>query len=85
MSNYPIIQHPLKNSEVDNLLDDENYISAIVPLDLDTIIDADGMEGFNNIVEERLLRQGIMADITYRPVGILDGMILIQVTCQVDM
>lgn len=84
MSNRPVLEKPLTSEEVEELLDEDNYICAIVKLDLDSIIHAEDLESFNDIVEGKLLEEGIMSDIYYKAVGILDGAILVQVTCQVD-
>lgn len=84
MFNCPILQRPLNPDEIEKFLNEENYITAIVPLKLTTIINVDGMDEFNNAIEEKLLKEGIMSDITYHTVGVLNDMILIQVHCQVE-
>jgi len=49
---------------------------------MNDIVAAWGLDSFNDVVEERLLEQGVMSDITYEAVGVFKGDILLKVEAE---
>ena len=56
-----------------------SFITGIVPVDLSEIIDND-LEGFLDIISEKLVSNGLLMDISYRVVGNLGNTLYLEVS-----
>ena len=75
---------PLTEQEIVNAIDQNSgYFTEKVLISLDDVIDCEGIDGFNNILESELLSEEascILSDISYEVVGNHDGSIIVEVT-----
>lgn len=65
----------------------EHTEKSILVLDLNTLLDASGVEGLNELLDEHLVENGvsgIASDISYRVVEVQDGNIVIEATYFLD-
>lgn len=77
------LKKPLTAVEVAALRDAEGFIKVVIPISLDDLMS--DIEDVNDLAEGRILENGILADISYKAVGVLDdGSVLVQVTAEVD-
>lgn len=86
----PALKKPLTLEETRKALDDEGYLSVVVAFSFYELVDND-IEGINDLAESRIVEKGILADISYKVVGVLTptdagaGDVLVQVTAEVDL
>lgn len=64
----PKLTSPLTKQEVKEMVNKENVIEAVLDIHLSDLIDND-LEGINNLVEELILEEGILSDISYTTVA----------------
>lgn len=72
-----LVLEPLKDEEINDLVDEIGYLDVIVPMTFDELVGDDpfkkGIERINDIVETKILGQvGVLQDISYRIVGLTD-------------
>lgn len=77
-----VIVEPLTPDEIKPLLDSDGRGTFVVLVPMNDIVAAWGLDSFNDVVEERLLEQGVMSDITYEAVGVFKGDILLKVKAE---
>lgn len=78
------LEKPLNRKQVKEIQKPNGFITVVVPMDFNDLIDND-LEGVNDIAEELILKEGNLSDITYKPVGVApDNLILVEVTAEVE-
>ena len=80
----PLITKPLTRAQVKDLQDEEGCIIVRIPVALDEIIDAGGVEGFNDLANERITN-GYLSDIDYKIVGSRGDNAIVEVCAVVDL
>lgn len=81
MTEYNVVQSPLTDEEMKARADEDNYIAGVVKVTLMEIINND-LEGFLDIIPEKLTGSCCLMDVSYEIVGAAPGKdaILIKVT-----
>lgn len=85
----PQINKPLNVQQLRSILDKDNRLEVTIVVSLDELIDND-IEDLNDLCEERIVENGILADIRYKVVGHVpskdqsSGDVLLQVNAEVD-
>lgn len=67
-----ILDKPYTEEEINSLIDKNGYITGNVVANLTEIIDAD-LESFLDILSIRLTGSDLLTDISYEPIGFLQG------------
>jgi hypothetical protein len=71
MSEIKVVEKPLTPKEVRALADEDGYIRVVVPVPLYDVINADGIEGMNDTVDDLLFAGGdFLGDLNFRAVGV---------------
>ena len=85
MNNIKYLTKPLTIEKIYDEIDDENtYIEDNICIDLHTIIDND-LEGFLDIISEKLVGSPLLMDVSYSVVGTTeDGDIILKVSGDVS-
>lgn len=63
-----ILDKPLTNEEIQDLLDETGYVSGVIRFDLGDIIHGD-IETFNDKITDKLIASGTLGDISWEIVG----------------
>ena len=66
---FDVLEAPLNHAEVKERVDEENWLTVIVGIDLDTLLDMGGIEGLNDWADDNVVEHGVLSDIGYKAVG----------------
>lgn len=65
-----IINHPLGKKKVRKMVDDNGFLEVVIKVDMSDLLNHN-LESFNDLVEEKILKHGILYDISYKPALVL--------------
>lgn len=65
-----VMKEPYKPEELKKLADENGYVEGNVVVPLSNIIDND-LEGFLDLLGEKLVENDCLMDISYKPVGVI--------------
>jgi len=84
-TNHRPLTRPLTPAEIVARLDDDNYVTGLVTMDISDAIDGD-LEFWLDLCSEQLIGTSLGMDINYRPVGVQpDGTLVVKVTLDPSM
>jgi len=78
-----LLSKPLTLEQLKEQADEDNYVSGVVLVDLSDAIDND-LEGWLDLLSEKLTGSPLLMDINYRVVGQRDNELKIEVTGDVS-
>jgi hypothetical protein len=82
IASYTLLKEPLSPSAAKKMMKRDGTITGVVEVDLDEVIKND-LSGFDDLLEERLIAEGVISDINYSVVGVGPaGILHIQVVCK---
>lgn len=74
------LEKPLTRDQIKELQKDSGVLTVVIPMDFYDLVDND-MEGVNDIAECDIVDSGgTLTDISYKPVGVDNGSILVEIT-----
>lgn len=69
-----VLKKPLTQKQVtSNVKANDGRLKVVIAVDLDEIMDCDGVEGLNDLADGKILVHGTLSDISYRVVGFVEG------------